>query len=261
MSFLKSVRTYGEHPCQIGLLHGGPGASGEMRPVAEVLSRNLGVLELLQTKKTINEQIDEVYSQLVHFVDKPIVLAGFSWGAWLGLMFAGKYPKAVKKLILISAGSFEEIYNMDFMEVRMNRLSLQDRAEAERLISIINANDATHDDLRRFGVLMSIADSYDYMPEAEDNTALDVDIHTSIWLEASKMRKDMALINSAEKVKCPVVAIHGENDPHPVDGVEKPLALRLSDFKMIRLTKCGHTPWKERFARDSFFELLMNEIV
>lgn len=232
-----------------------------MKPVAEMLSRDFGVLELLQTQMTINEQLGEVYSQLAHFVDKPIVLVGFSWGAWLGLLFASKYPHAVKKLILISSGSFEDIYNKDFMKVRMNRLSKSERKEAETLISIINSNDATRSNLKQFEELMAIADSFDYMNEGDECIDLNIEIHNSIWLEASNMRKDRELINCADNVKCPVIAFHGENDPHPIVGVEKPLSLRLADFKMIRLKKCGHTPWKERYARDIFFELLMNVIV
>lgn len=257
---MKSVRTYGKNPYQVGLLHGGPGASGEMKPVAEILSRDYGVLELLQTRKTIQGQLEEVCSQLTFFAENPVVLIGFSWGAWLGLLFAGKYPHLVKKLILVGSGSFEEIYNEGLMQVRMNRLSNPERLEAEKLISMISLNNATNSNLRRFGELMSIADSFDYMPLEGEIIDLNIDIHNSIWQEASKMRKEKELIKWAEKVECPVIAFHGENDPHPINGVEKPLAQRISDFKMIRLKKCGHIPWKERFARNYFFELLMEEI-
>ncbi len=39
---------YGTPPYQIAVIHGGPGAAGEMTPVAQELSIDYGVLEPLQ---------------------------------------------------------------------------------------------------------------------------------------------------------------------------------------------------------------------
>lgn len=68
------------------------------------------------------------------------------------------------------------------------------------------------------------------------------------------------MLENADKIKCPVTAIHGDYDPHPADGVEKPLSQKLSDFKMIRIEKCGHKPWQEKYARDKFYEILREEL-
>jgi pimeloyl-ACP methyl ester carboxylesterase len=64
----------------------------------------------------------------------------------------------------------------------------------------------------------------------------------------------------AKKIQCPVVAIHGDYDPHPAEGVEKPLRQALKDFKSILLKDCGHEPWKERRARDRFYSVLKEEL-
>jgi pimeloyl-ACP methyl ester carboxylesterase len=40
----------------------------------------------------------------------PVILIGFSWGAWLCFILAARYPELVKKLILVSSGAFEEHY-------------------------------------------------------------------------------------------------------------------------------------------------------
>ncbi|HLD19625.1 MAG TPA: hypothetical protein VJB93_00015 [Patescibacteria group bacterium] len=37
---MKHIRIYGKAPFGVAILHGGPGATGEMRPVAEELSQN-----------------------------------------------------------------------------------------------------------------------------------------------------------------------------------------------------------------------------
>lgn len=257
---MEIIRKYGKQPFQIGLLHGGPGASGEMKPIAEYLSGDFGILELIQTEKSVNGQIEELHNQLTSSADLPVILIGYSWGAWLGFLFANRYPNLLSKLILISSGAFESKYNNDLMSIRLKRLNQRDKNEAERLISLINSGNFNNEILSRFGNLMTLADSYECLPEDNDLVDLDWTIYQVVWAEASRMRETNELINCADKIKCPVVAIHGEYDSHPIDGVELPLSGKLSDFKMIRIKNCGHTPWRERYAKDTFFELLRNEL-
>lgn len=56
------------------------------------------------------------------------------------------------------------------------------------------------------------------------------------------------------------MAIHGDYDPHPAEGVEKPLAAVLKDFRFILLDRCGHLPWIERQAKDRFYSILREEV-
>jgi hypothetical protein len=51
---MDNLRKYGREPYTLALIHGGPGAPGEMAPVARELSRAYGVLEPLQTATTLN---------------------------------------------------------------------------------------------------------------------------------------------------------------------------------------------------------------
>jgi pimeloyl-ACP methyl ester carboxylesterase len=60
-------------------------------------------------------------------------------------------------------------------------------------------------------------------------------------------------------VKCPVVAIHGDYDPHPPEGIRLPLSQILQDFRFILLKNCGHKPWIEKMAKERFFEILETE--
>jgi len=57
-----------------------------------------------------------------------------------------------------------------------------------------------------------------------------------------------------------VVAIHGDYDPHPPEGVKRPLAKVLRDFQFILLKNCGHLPWIEREAKGEFYEILKEEL-
>jgi pimeloyl-ACP methyl ester carboxylesterase len=174
-----------------------------------------------------------------------VVLVGFSWGAWLGFLFAAGYLEMVKKLVFISAGAFESQYNKNLMRIRLNRLDHQDRTEAESLMALIRSGRGDNATLGRFGKLMTIVDSFDADPHESEPVVPDMQIYQSIEPEASGLRETGELIRCADRIKCPVVAIHGDYDPHPPEGVEKPLSERLHDFKMIHFEKCGHAPWIE----------------
>jgi pimeloyl-ACP methyl ester carboxylesterase len=69
------------------------------------------------------------------------------------------------------------------------------------------------------------------------------------------------LLALAQHIQCPVIAIHGDYDPHPAEGVHKPLSLALANFRFILLKKCGHTPWLERWARENFYRIIKAELL
>lgn len=83
---------------------------------------------------------------------------------------------------------------------------------------------------------MEIASSCDYQPIENEMIDLDMDIYNSVCQEATKLRDSNDLIDCSDKIDCLVIAIHGDHDPHPIDGVEKP----LSGLKMMRLEKYKH---------------------
>ncbi len=257
---MKTIRKYGKVPFVVGLIHGGPGAQGEMQAVAQRLAGDFGVLEFLQTARSVQGQIEELHAQISQSVQYPIVLAGYSWGAWLGFLFTARYPSLVKKLILISSPSFSKQYVNDLMPVRLNRLSTVKKEEAEKLFVFINSGQADSKQLERFGELMSMADTFDYDSCFKEEVKTNKEIFHSVWSEAAKLRETDKLLLYAGKITCPVTAIHGLYDPHPVEGIEEPLTENLCCFKMIKMDKCGHSPWKERQAKDNFYKILIDEI-
>jgi pimeloyl-ACP methyl ester carboxylesterase len=260
---MQNFREYGKAPFKAAVIHGGPGAPGEMAPVARELSSIRGILEPLQTAKTIAGQIEELKIIVTKQGNPPVTLIGWSWGAWLSYIFAAQNPASVKKLILIASGPFEEKDAQNIMKTRLNRLSDEERAKALLLINTLEdpAMGNKDDALMRLGKLISIADSYDPIPHKDYVLGCRYDIYQSIWGQASKLRSSGLLLKYGNKIQCPVVAIHGDFDPHPAEGVRRPLGRILKDFRFISLEKCGHTPWIERMAKDRFYELLRNELI
>lgn len=260
---MKNLRKYGNPPFTVAVIHGGPGAAGETAPVARTLSNNYGVLEPLQTVDSLEGQIAELKSVLEDNGNLPLTLIGFSWGAWLSYIFTARYPDLVKKLILVSSGPFEEKYVAGINEVRMSRLSEEEKTEVISLYRKFNDSriEAKDEVFQRFGKLFSKADAYDPIKNDSDEIIYNFNIFQNVWKEAEEVRKNGLLLDLGGKIKCPVIAIHGDYDPHPAKGVKEPLARKLMDFKLILLENCGHKPWIEKQAKDKFYKILKMEII
>lgn len=258
---MNSIRIHGSAPYSVALVHGGPGAAGEMAPVAAALSRHAGILELHQTKYSIDELVTEMKEQLLESGHPPLTVIGYSWGAWLGFLFAARHSELVRKLILIGSGPFEDAYAKEMMSTRMNRLSSEERGEWNDMMSRLGAGEALPD-LTRLDQLMTKADTYEPLEDAAqaEPLAVNAEQHERIWAEASALRSSGQLLEYGKGIACPVVAIHGEHDPHPYQGVFAPLTDVLNGITCILLPRCGHTPWKERHASHPFYDILGNEI-
>lgn len=249
-----NLRKYGIPPFNIAVIHGGPGAPGEMAPVARELSAFGGILEPLQTAVTIEGQVSELKEVLEEHGDLPVTLIGFSWGAMLSFIFTARHPHLVKKLILIGSGPYEEKYAGRITKTRTSRFGKEDLENFIRLTE--NLNEALCD----FGKLMEKADTYNPLPHKDEVLECNYESFKSVWKEASELRSRGKLLEIGKEICCQVVAIHGDYDPHPFEGVREPLSQVLKDFKFLLLEKCGHKPWIEREAKERFYSLLSNEI-
>lgn len=262
MPSVNNLRKYGKAPFAIVVVHGGPGAGGEMAPVARELASDWGVLEPIQTAASLEGQIEELRTVLEKNADLPVTLIGFSWGAWLSFIFASYYPAFAKKLILVGSGPFEEKYAAKIQETRLGRLSEEEGTEVKALMEVLDRPSAEDKSsaFARFGALFSKADAYD--PIMYESQAIDfrADIHQGVWKDAVELRRSGKLLQLGKHIECPVVAIHGDYDPHPAEGVRKPLSAVLKSFRFILLKQCGHMPWIEREAREDFFQVLKDEL-
>ena len=261
---MKNLRKYGESPFRVAVIHGGPGAPGEMAPVAKELSSEAGILEPLQTETSIEEQIEELKTVLENYGEFPVILIGFSWGAWLSYIFAAKYPSIIRKIILVGSGPFKEKYASPIMETRLNRLNNEERKEVNSLMKKINESNIKNreEELARFGKLMLKTDSFNPLSSVDDlgTENFQQEIHLKVWNEASELRKSGKLLELGKQVESSVVAIHGDYDPHPYKGVQDPLSQVIKEFKFILLKNCGHKPWIEKEARDKFYKIIRKEL-
>ncbi|HVK02286.1 MAG TPA: alpha/beta hydrolase, partial [Armatimonadaceae bacterium] len=256
-------RPHGPPPYRVAVLHGGPGAPGSAAPVARELARRRGVLEPFQAADSVAGQVAELRDLLVWHAEPPVVLVGPSWGAMLALLFAAEHPDLVAKLVLVGSSPLEASYAAGILDARLARLSEAERAEARNLMDALKGDDGRADAgaLERLGALFGGTDAYDPLPGGDGDT-LEVQqgVYENVWGEAAWMREQGAFAAAAARLRCPVVVLHGDHDPHPADGVREPLERAGADVRFALLPRCGHEPWSERQARERFFTLLDAEM-
>lgn len=259
---MKNFRTYGNPPYRVAVIHGGPGAPGEMAPVARELSRARGILEPLQTEPTVEGQFQELSAVLAERGHHPVTAIGHSWGAMLSFILAARNPSLIAKLILVSSGPFEDKYATGIMGTRSSRLTEEDKTTMDAFWGALrNPNTNEKNQIfARLGELVSKADSYDPLPHQSEVIEYQHDVYASVWGEAKELRSSGDLVALGTRIQCPVVVMHGDRDPHPWQGVEEPLSRVLKDFRFILLEDCGHYPWIERAARDRFYDTLREEL-
>ncbi len=271
---MENVRVYGRAPFDVAVVHGGPGAPGEMAPVARELAAACpglqpgpaaaarGVLEPLQTASTVPGQVAELAAVLRKHGHPPVVLIGHSWGAMLCFILTAECPSLVRKLVLVSSGVFDESYAAGIEGTRLGRLSVEEAAAVDALTRSLddpNAADRNRT-FARLGGYISRADAFDPLPDEGEVMECQYDLHRRVWGEARRLRSSGGLLALGRRIGCPVVAIHGDYDPHPAEGVKVPLSGVLTDFRFILLEKCGHRPWLERAARDRFYGIIREQL-
>jgi pimeloyl-ACP methyl ester carboxylesterase len=164
----------------------------------------------------------------------------------------------------VGSGPFETQYAEGIMKTRFSRLNETERAATDFLMGKLNSpafEDKT-ETLARFGKLMSKADTFDPLSCEREDAVIEFqdDIYQSVWQEAVELRHNGGLLKLGSLIQCPVLAIHGDYDPHPAEGVEKPLSRVVKDFRFVLLKSCGHEPWNERAVNDDFYQIIKSEL-
>jgi pimeloyl-ACP methyl ester carboxylesterase len=258
---MDNLRKYGAEPYDLVLLHGGPGAPGSMETIARRLAISFGVLEPLILSLSIKDQIEELHSIVINNSTRPLFLIGHSWGAWLAYLYASTHTDLVRKVIMIGAPPFTGKYASQINEIRSSRLTDSEKKDYE--IAMLKLDEGTNDSDTLPPSLVQYLTKTDIFEPLPDETVASKfypSVYKSVWAEASQLRSTGKLLEYAKDIKCPIVAIHGDFDPHPADGVKDPLTEILPDFRFNLIERCGHYPWKEKFGKDILYKIFYKEM-
>lgn len=250
------VRTHGIPPYSVVLVHGGPGAAGSLQCIGEELGNAIGTIESLQTRYSINALIEELKEDIAENARAPVTLLGHSWGAWLIVLFAHRHPSMAERLILVGAGALEERYGALLIERRLAILKENERQLFIKTLSTLEQEGENETALSELKRLTDLSDAYALLPDANRAMTVNAELYAAIWNEAKELRSNGALLNACKTISVPITIIHGERDPHPIEGVTEPLTQAGVPFELHTLAMSGHSPFLERYAKDEFYRIV-----
>jgi len=237
------------------IVHGGPGLAHDY--LFTPFSRLAGKYRLVfydqmgcglsdefrdNEKVGMDDLVEELEGVRKEFGLGSVNLAGQSWGALVAIHYALKYPRSVKKLLLLEPAPGSSEFLPAFQKTITDRLS-----EAEKQELAGYASDAKlRSDPQLFQKWLNLRfKSYYFDPGKQDMAKL-------AYFDGGRVKKmfassamfgpyfaDFDLYDTMKAIACPVLIIHGDHDPIPFAAVEK-MALALKNARLEIVRNCGH---------------------
>lgn len=230
-----------------------------MAPVARGLQDAFRVLEPFQRRSggeplSVARHVADLHELLeARLAGERPALVGSSWGAMLALAFAAEHPGRRDPLVLIGCGTFDASARR-CMEARLAERLKGDEGRRLRLL----AKEVPDPDerLRAAGELLLPAYSYEPASTDLETERCDARGHRETWDDMVRLQEAGVYPRAFAAIRAPVLMLHGAADPHPGDLIRAGLEAVLPGLEYREWERCGHYPWLETHARESFFEEL-----
>jgi len=228
-----TVHEYGDTGPVVIVLHGGPGAPGDVADMARGLADTFRVLEPYQRPSggaplTVARHVEDLRELLaVRSLQQP-ALVGSSWGAMLALAFAAAYSDLAGPLVLVGCGTFDKASRARF------RAAVGERKLEEVLPLYF----------------------YDPIPSEPEALAFDERANAETWADMLRLQQEGVYPAAFASIRGPVLMLHGAADPHPGRMILASLRPCLPQIEYREWERCGHYPWREKAVRDEFFATL-----
>jgi pimeloyl-ACP methyl ester carboxylesterase len=255
------VRRYGDRGPFVLVLHGGPAAPGYMKPVAEALAEHFRVLEPFQRGSggeplTVARHVQDLHDVIEVYCggEKPL-LVGQSWGAMLALAWAAEHSDTPKALVLVGCGTFDAASRTRMNELREQRMDDPLRRRMEHLPQQYLNPDVR---LAVMGGLYQQLDSVDLIEVKNHLHRCDAAAHAQTWADAVRLQNEGLYPKAFAAIRCPVLMLHGNDDPHPGAMIRDALTPHLPQLEYVSWPRCGHYPWLEKAAHGDFSTTLID---
>lgn len=240
------------------LLSGGPGFSPEyLRPVAEKLSgeRSFVLLHQRGTGRSAVENYDAQTLALKNLVGdlealrrelrlEQWTIVGHSFGGILSMMYAREHPERVAKLALVDSGGPTLRSVLKFNANLESRFTEEDRAKIKEW----SAEERVKENRRRAVLELTRAKTPAYFADRARAKPLMDSLNEESFSDAMfravvPQMFSLDLRAGLEKVKAPVLILHGKQDPlETVDELRETFPFA----KIEVLEGAGHFPWMEQ---------------
>ena len=241
-------------------LHGGPGtdASGLARSLAPIAAelglrlilydhRGHGRSEWVPVEQCTQDQLAADVDGVRQALGLgPVDVLGISWGGFLGLMYAARYPSAIRSLAVVGAAA-----SRDFMERAED--NARRRATAEQWAAYRSLWDGSLSDDASFRrAFETIRPLYFFDPaRAAENNAARADVRYRLAVRRFVIEHEYSRYDcraELSRIACPTLVAVGRHDwICPVDQAEE-IARLVPGAELTVFEACGHSPHIEQRA-------------
>ena len=246
------------------VIHGGPGMDqGYLLPGMAALAKKHQVVfyDQLGCGRSTATVIDESHITINSFVEdietlrkalkfEKVTIVGHSWGGMLAMYYAVKYPKNIKKLVLmntVTSAGMEEF--LDEVEKR----TMPSAGEFEKLKASQEFIDSEPQAIAQYYRLFF--QYYFHNPKDLEKLNLQLEpkgaatgVKVAKILEESIFGKYTDQHADLQKLKIPTLIIRGESDVIPMSAANS-MAHSIKSSKLVVLKNCGHFPYIEQPAQ------------
>jgi pimeloyl-ACP methyl ester carboxylesterase len=171
----------------------------------------------------------------------------------LALAYAAEYPKTVGPLVLIGCGTFDRASREEVIRIRKHRISEYIKKHPE------HSSDFHLPFQEQIMKWHEMTDNYDCEAGTNDNSeaeSFDMKAHTETWNDMIRCQEEGIYPQAFTLINSPVIMLHGKYDPHPGKMIRDKLKLYIPQLEYREFEKCGHSPSKEKYAKDDFFQVM-----
>jgi len=218
------------------VLHGGPGFDHHhMLPFADLADEYNVIFYDQRGSGDSSGKVDSASITMDNFVEDlealrktlklgKINLLGHSWGSSLAMFYGIKYPENLQSLILLSPVGI----SFEFMEqFGMNMQANSDMVDLEKMVHIQQSDEFINGDAEKVAEYWRLAVKpmfYDKSKVAEMDWTFGENSMKNQAAVGDLLMMNLGDYNIGDDlsvIKCPVMIMHGDKDPLPLDGAKK----------------------------------------
>lgn len=242
------------------IVHGGPGLSHDyflphLKPLAEnhqlIFYDQRGTgrssVDLDSASMTLDLFVEDIEAIRKHFKLDKLNIVGHSWGGFISSLYAIKYPKKVRSLVLIASSPMNS-HLRDVMIVKQKSAVTQEDLKSMRTITK-SKEFAAGDPVtikRLFWAIYKpsfFAQKLVYKLPFYFNENYPKSQQLLIYMNHSMVKYDY--YNQLNVVKAPALIVQGENDPTPIETAQE-FNRQLKNSEIFIIPQCGHFPFVEK---------------